>query len=264
MPGPSGLPATQQRRPPRTSPAAPSDGDGDGYTAEEGDCDDRDPSVHPGAIETCNGIDDDCDTSIDEDDAADASTWYEDIDGDGAGDATSAVTACSPPAGYVADGTDPCPLDNPDDIDGDGICNSADPDQDGDGCVNGLDPEPTISAHPYTYEADVEPLLTTEYGCTDCHSSDASWSGYFNLSTGSGYSELMSGDAGDDSVCSGTSYSDRVSSGDPTNSFFYHKLAGTHDCGDRMPQVCTEGADCVSDGDLALIYMWVCQGAPEN
>ncbi|MCP4809262.1 MAG: hypothetical protein GY913_12340 [Proteobacteria bacterium] len=42
-----------------------SDGDGDGY----GPCEDKndgDASVHPGAVETCNGIDDDADGAIDE------------------------------------------------------------------------------------------------------------------------------------------------------------------------------------------------------
>jgi len=41
-----------------------SDSDGDGYPAPA-DCDDSNPAVHPGATETCNGIDDDCDTVID-------------------------------------------------------------------------------------------------------------------------------------------------------------------------------------------------------
>ena len=55
------------------SSASP-DADGDGWTVAEGDCDDGDPSVHPGAVEECNGIDDDCDPATDE--ASDA-------DGDG-------------------------------------------------------------------------------------------------------------------------------------------------------------------------------------
>ena len=39
----------------------PDDADADGYRPEDGDCDDTDPAVHPGAEEICNGIDDDCD-----------------------------------------------------------------------------------------------------------------------------------------------------------------------------------------------------------
>ncbi len=41
------------------------DADGDGVAAAD-DCDDSDPAVFPGATERCNGVDDDCDGSIPE------------------------------------------------------------------------------------------------------------------------------------------------------------------------------------------------------
>ena len=37
-----------------------------GYVANDDDCDDSDSAVNPGASEICNGVDDDCDTQIDE------------------------------------------------------------------------------------------------------------------------------------------------------------------------------------------------------
>lgn len=37
------------------------DEDHDGYTSVDGDCDDSNPSIHPGAPEVCDGIDQDCD-----------------------------------------------------------------------------------------------------------------------------------------------------------------------------------------------------------
>ena len=47
--------------------AADWDGDGDGWTPNEGDCDDAEPSTSPTATETCDDIDNDCDGEINED-----------------------------------------------------------------------------------------------------------------------------------------------------------------------------------------------------
>jgi hypothetical protein len=70
------------------------------------DCDDSSSSVFPGADELCNGLDDDCDGTMDEDDAIDASTWYADADGDGYGDLGNTVEACSVPSGYSGEAGD--------------------------------------------------------------------------------------------------------------------------------------------------------------
>ncbi len=42
------------------------DADGDGFTTCQGDCDDGNPAIYPGAVEICNGRDDNCDGRVDE------------------------------------------------------------------------------------------------------------------------------------------------------------------------------------------------------
>jgi hypothetical protein len=76
-----------------------------GYVTNNGDCNDNNAAIHPGATEILNGIDDDCDGQIDEGVAC-TTKWYRDFDKDGFGDATQVITACTKPEGYVANGSD--------------------------------------------------------------------------------------------------------------------------------------------------------------
>ena len=50
---------------------APVDNDDDGYSPEDGDCDDSDPDIHPDALDDCDALDNDCDEAVDEDFAGD-------------------------------------------------------------------------------------------------------------------------------------------------------------------------------------------------
>ncbi len=60
------------------------DGDEDGYTPNDGDCNDNNDAVNPGADEVCNGTDDDCDGVADENDVCeDGEEPAIDFDGDG-------------------------------------------------------------------------------------------------------------------------------------------------------------------------------------
>ena len=104
------------------APSWYTDGDGDGYgdtsntttsctqpsglVGDGDDCDDGDSAINPDATETCDGIDNDCSGTVDDDYASDADTWYADSDGDGYGDADVTTTACSQPSGYVDDTQD--------------------------------------------------------------------------------------------------------------------------------------------------------------
>lgn len=102
-----------------------------GYVTDNTDCNDQLSTVNTEADERCDGIDNDCDTEIDEDDAVDKATWYQDSDSDGFGDASSTVEACDQPTGYVADDTD---CDDAADVSNPGaeeICDGDDNDCDG-------------------------------------------------------------------------------------------------------------------------------------
>jgi hypothetical protein len=69
-----------------------------GYAALSGDCDDGVSNTNPGAIEVCNGVDDDCDGNVDE---GVKTTYYRDSDGDNYGVTSDTTLACTVPTGYA-------------------------------------------------------------------------------------------------------------------------------------------------------------------
>jgi len=79
-----------------------------GFVFDFSDCDDTNAGVNPGAQEVCNGLDDDCDNDMDDDDetVTGQSVWYADADGDGFGDLSTSQEACAQPGGYVINSTD--------------------------------------------------------------------------------------------------------------------------------------------------------------
>lgn len=136
------------------------DHDGDGFVWED-DCDDADASVFPGATETCNDADSDCDGQVD-DGATDVTAWFSDDDGDGHGDADGREWACDAPLGFVAidddcDDDDAAAYPEAEDAWYDGVeanCDGAD-----------------------DFDADADGDESDQYGGTDCDDLDATVAG---------------------------------------------------------------------------------------
>ena len=74
-----------------------------GLSQLDGDCDDSNPEISPIAIETCDGIDNDCDGEMDE---GVLLTFYADEDEDGYGNPDQSQDACEVPEGMVENSDD--------------------------------------------------------------------------------------------------------------------------------------------------------------
>ena len=77
-----------------------------GHAANGDDCDDTNASTSPAAYEVCDGVDNDCDSSIDEADAINATSWYTDADSDGYGSSGAATLSCTAPTGHADNASD--------------------------------------------------------------------------------------------------------------------------------------------------------------
>jgi len=118
--------------------ASEADVDGDGWSFWDGDCDDGDPAVFPGAVEVADGIDEDCDGVVDEE------TEAFDDDGDGftelEGDCDDGDPSQNPGAEELCNGLD-------DDCDGVPGHDEVDSDEDGYLACDDCDDE-NDQAHP--------------------------------------------------------------------------------------------------------------------
>ena len=83
---------------------------------QDGICDNVDEDLDNDGVATS----DDCDDT--DDTIGEATVWYEDTDGDGLGDASSSMTACEQPEGYVTASGDECPADGDKTVPGDCGC----------------------------------------------------------------------------------------------------------------------------------------------
>ena len=135
----------------------------------------------PGADEYCNGLDDDCDSVIDEPGAVDAVAYYADTDTDTYGDPSSSLKACNQPAGYVTNDGDCDDTDinvNPAATE---KCNSIDDDCDGvtdePDAIDAVIWYQDSDADTYGNPAETTPACTKPSGYvsdnTDCDDTDA-------------------------------------------------------------------------------------------
>lgn len=69
-----------------------------GYVADSTDCDDSNNQINPNATEVFDGVDNNCDSVIDE--GFTFTTYYEDLDNDGFGSSISIQSVTNPGAGY--------------------------------------------------------------------------------------------------------------------------------------------------------------------
>ena len=241
------------------------DADGDGFTTLN-DCDDTNPSIHPGAVEICNLKDDDCDGSIDE---------GFDQDGDGwtvcAGDCNNVNPQIHPGATEVCNGID----DNCDgsidegsfpDTDGDNVRDCVDPDDDNDGTADSED------CLPLDYRASGVPDEVLEQVTTSGQTGvRVRWGAVAETQVYNVYRATVpfGGPVNPHPACLiaevvGTEFTDLQNP--PVDAFFYYEEAGANTCGQgtlgagsdgtprsAAPSCASQGLDYDHDGVPDLI-----------
>ncbi len=125
-------------------------GEGDYTATADGDCNDKDAGINPGAVEICgNNKDDNCNGDQNEVNALGCSTFYADNDGDGWGSG-SAQCLCQAKGKFTTQKSGDCNDDNamvnPERTE---VCNGLD-----DNCNGLVDEEGAINCLPYYFDSD--------------------------------------------------------------------------------------------------------------
>ncbi len=171
---------------------------GPNQSSNASDCDDTDPTIHPGAEEVCDGVDQDCDDGLPDGgiDEGVMLTWYVDADGDTFGDPDAPVQACTQPDGTVeddrdCDDTDATIFPGADEICGDGVdqdcsgydlgCEEVDQDGDGFSQVQGDCDDTNPAINP---DADEIPYNGVDEDCNGEDLVDVDGDGYSGSATG--------------------------------------------------------------------------------
>ena len=243
------------------------DKDGDGYGVEssfkcicapsgsfkaekKGDCNDSDKDIYPGKSELCDGKDNNCDSSIDEENSEGCSKYYRDFDEDGYGDAANSKCLCAPFGLYTtvngADCDDKNPFINVGTLE---TCNGQD--DDCDGTVD----EDTNDCVVYWFDGDND-----GYGAVD--------NSMCLCQPGQGYVATKGGDCNDNmvnvnpaqkEVCNGEddNCDGEVDNGNATGCFFFYEDADMDGYGNSFKSQClcqptgsytaVQGGDC-NDG----------------
>jgi hypothetical protein len=128
-----------------------------GFVSDSSDCDDGSSAVHPGGTEVCDlvGVDEDCNSMVNEDDPglANIRTWFVDGDEDGFGsDKTTEACFEAPGLATIAGDCNDSDFDmNPAAVE---VCDSVDKDEDCDGFGDVSDPEGPFGQPLYYIDTD--------------------------------------------------------------------------------------------------------------
>ncbi len=209
-----------------------------GSVSDNTDCDDADPAINPAATEVCDGVDNDCDTLVDDADpsldTSSAGSWYADKDSDGYG-AGAAIIACDQPAGDVADNTDCNDLNRAINPGATEICDALNTDENCNGTADDADPT-------------VDPSTQTMYYA------DADSDGYGAM-TGTLYCDAPAGATTDHSDCN-----DASAAAHPGGTEICDNLDndcdGSVDWGNRVPSdypTIQAGIDGATDGETVCV-----------
>ena len=220
----------------------------EGFVDNGDDCDDSTALANPSGEEICDGLDNDCDGAVDDDDdlVVGQSVSYTDSDGDGYGDASTEITSCEVPSSNADNGDDCNDGDatvNPmaEEIGADGL------DQNCDGiewCYEDAD------ADGYGTELWVE-LTDDGSGYLDCSAAtnmSDNWSDCDDIDSAVNPDALEVCDGGIDNDCNGYADDEDLNTDFSTGSLYF--LDGDGDgYGSSEVQACEQGDLVTIDGD---------------